>query len=172
MGFAAFVCEPWISIRRCSIQNFAFPLRQTLPQFSRYDPGMEYGSHVDAAVIGMGNDAMRADLASTLFLSDPATYDGGELILELPSGAEEIKLEAGEAIVYSATSVHRVAPVTKGSRLVALTWMQSTVPDERLRSILFDLHIALKQADASGDVQLTTSLSRSYHNLLRFAVTL
>jgi PKHD-type hydroxylase len=154
------------------IQSFAMPRRQTLPQFSRYDPGMEYGSHVDAAVIGMGNDAMRADLASTLFLSDPAAYDGGELVLELPSGAQEIKLEAGEAIVYSATSLHRVAPVTKGSRLVALTWIQSTVPDERLRSILFDLHIALKQADAGGDAGLTTSLSRSYHNLLRFAVSL
>jgi PKHD-type hydroxylase len=158
--------------RNEAIQTFALPKRQTLPQFSRYDPGMEYGSHVDAAVIGSGNDAMRADLASTLFLSDPSTYDGGELILELPSGAQEIKLEAGEAIVYSATSLHRVAPVTKGSRLVALTWIQSTVPDERLRSILFDLHIALKQADAGADNKLTTSLSRSYHNLLRFAVSL
>ena len=158
--------------RNEAIQSFAFPKRQTLPQFSRYDPGMEYGSHVDAAVIGSGNDAMRADLASTLFLSDPATYDGGELVLELPSGDQEIKLEAGEAIVYSATSLHRVAPVTKGSRLVALTWMQSTVPDERLRSILFDLHTALRQADAGGDTLLTTSLSRSYHNLLRFAISL
>jgi PKHD-type hydroxylase len=158
--------------RNEAFQSFAMPRRQTLHQFSRYDPGMEYGSHVDAAVIGTGNDVMRADLASTLFLSDPAMYDGGELVLELPSGAQEIKLEAGEAIVYSATSLHRVAPVTKGSRLVALTWIQSTVPDERLRAILFDLNAALKQAEAGGDTRLTTSLGRSYHNLLRFAVIL
>jgi PKHD-type hydroxylase len=152
------------------LQNFTIPRRQTLPVFSRYEPGMEYGSHVDGAVMTSGNDVIRTDLASTLFLSDPASYDGGELVLQLSLGEQEIKLDAGEAIVYSATALHRVAPVTRGIRLVALTWIQSAVPDERLRAILFDLSGAFKRAEALGDTQLATDLNKSYHNLLRYAI--
>ena len=152
------------------LQRFAIPGRQTLPVFSRYEPGMEYGPHVDGAVMASGTDVVRTDLASTLFLSDPASYDGGELILQLPFGDQEIKLDAGEAIVYSATALHRVAPVTRGIRLVALSWIQSAVPDERLRAILFDLSGALKRAESLGDTQLATDLNKSYHNLLRFGI--
>ena len=152
------------------LQRFAIPRRQTLPVFSRYEPGMEYGPHVDGAVMASGNDVIRTDLASTLFLSDPASYDGGELVLQLPFGEQEIKLDAGEAIIYSATTLHRVAPVTRGIRLVALTWIQSAVPDERLRAILFDLSGAFKRAESLGDTQLATDLNKSYHNLLRYAI--
>ncbi len=152
------------------LQSFAIPRRQTLPVFSRYEPGMEYGPHVDGAVMASGNDVIRTDLASTLFLSDPASYDGGELVLQLPFGEQEIKLDAGEAIVYSATALHRVAPVTRGIRLVALTWIQSAVPDERLRAILFDLSGAFKRAETLGDTELATDLNKSYHNLLRYAI--
>lgn len=153
-------------------QAFAIPKRIASPTFARYEPGMDYGDHVDAAIMGTGTDAIRTDLACTIFLCDPGSYDGGELILELSFGEQEIKLEAGEAIVYSATTLHRVAPVTKGVRLVALTWIQSAVPDERLRAILFDLSAAIRHADATTDHRLVTNLNKSYHNLLRYAVDL
>lgn len=151
-------------------QAFAIPKRVGAPTFSRYEVGMEYGNHVDGAIMGSGIDAIRTDLASTIFLSDPASYDGGELILEMSFGQQEIKLGAGEAIVYSATTLHRVAPVTRGVRLVGLVWIQSAVPDERLRSILFDLNAAIRRADGSADAELVTHLNKSYHNLLRYAV--
>jgi PKHD-type hydroxylase len=153
-------------------QTFAIPKRIASPTFSRYEVGMEYGDHVDGAIMGSGGGAIRTDLACTVFLSDPGSYDGGELILEMSFGEQEIKLEAGEAIVYSATTMHRVAPVTKGMRLVALTWIQSAVPDERLRAILFDLSAAIKHAGANTDHRLLTNLNKSYHNLLRYAVDL
>jgi PKHD-type hydroxylase len=153
-------------------QAFAIPKRIASPTFSRYEVGMRYGHHIDGAIMGSGSDAIRTDLASTIFLSDPASYDGGELILEEPFGEQEIKLDAGEAIVYSATALHRVTPVTRGVRLVALTWIQSLVPDERLRAILFDLNTAVKRADATADDELVARLNKSYHNLLRYAIQL
>jgi PKHD-type hydroxylase len=158
--------------RNRDFQTFALPKRMILPVFSRYEVGMEYGPHVDNAVMSPGIEPMRTDLAATIFLSDPGSYEGGELVLELPFGEQEIKLAVGEAIVYSATSVHRVAPVTKGVRLVALTWIQSLVPDERLREILTDLGTAARSAEQGADRELATKLNKSYHNLLRYAVAL
>ncbi len=158
--------------RNEDFQTFAFPRRTLLPFFSRYEPGMEYGLHVDSAIMGSATEPVRSDLAATIFLSDPGSYEGGELVLELPIGEQEVKLEAGEAIVYSATSLHRVAPVTKGVRLAALTWIQTSVPDDRLRAILTDLGIALRKADKGGDDELAMMLNKSYHNLLRYAVEL
>jgi len=152
--------------RNKDFQSFAFPKRLMMPIFSCYEPGMQYGWHVDNAVMGTGNDSVRTDLAITIFLSDPATYTGGELVLEMPMGEQEIKLDAGEAIVYPATTVHQVAPVTQGRRLAAVTWVQSAVSDERLRAILFDLGKANEQAGAN------TLLNKSYHNLLRYAIDL
>jgi PKHD-type hydroxylase len=140
------------------------------PIFSRYEPGMEYGSHVDAAITGTGLDTVRSDLAMTIFLSDPASYDGGELVLEMAVGQQEFKLEAGEAVVYSANTVHRVAAVTHGVRLAAVTWVQSAVSDERLRSILFDLGTACRQADADNDAHRGLVLTKCYQNLLRYAI--
>ncbi len=149
---------------------FAIPKRIMLPLFSRYELGMQYGAHIDSAVMGgLDCDRVRSDFAMTLFLSPPASYDGGELAIELPIGEEEIKLDAGEAIVYSASAVHRVSPVTRGVRLAAVIWVQSAVRDEQLRSILYDLGRALKHAEAAGDRDLSLLLSKSYHNLLRYA---
>jgi PKHD-type hydroxylase len=156
--------------RNALFQSFAFPKRMAPPIFSRYEPGMEYGSHVDAAITGTGLDTVRSDLAMTLFLSDPASYDGGELVLEMAVGQQEFKLEAGEAVVYSATTVHRVAAVTHGVRLAAVTWVQSAVPDERLRSILFDLGTACTEADADNDAHRVLVLTKCYQNLLRYAI--
>jgi PKHD-type hydroxylase len=156
--------------RHADFHSFAIPKRIMLPIFSRYEPGMEYGSHIDSAIMGgVDGERVRSDFAVTIFLSPPASYDGGELVIELPIGEEEIKLDAGEAVVYSASAVHRVSPVTRGVRLAAVIWVQSTVRNEQLRSILYDLGRALKHAEAGGDRDLTLQLTKSYHNLLRYA---
>ncbi len=149
------------------LHSFAFARRIMLPLFNRYENGMQYGAHVDSAVMGKGNEQIRTDLSMTIFLSDPAEYDGGELILETPFGEQEIKLDAGEAVVYASTAIHRVAPVTRGMRLAAVTWIQSSVPDERLRAILVDLNQAASQA---GNHELSVLLNKSYNNLLRYAI--
>jgi PKHD-type hydroxylase len=154
--------------RSAEFQAFALPKRMTRPTFSRYDPGMAYGSHIDGALMG-GYTGVRTDLAMTLFLSPPATYDGGELVLERPIGEEEIKLDAGEAIVYPASTVHHVAPVTRGARVAVIMWLQSVVRDERLRGILYDLFQSSKQAEEAKHTALSLLLSKSYHNLLRYA---
>lgn len=152
-------------------QDFAIPKRVLPPTYSRYEPGMHYGSHVDGAIMGAPHP-IRTDLAMTIFLSPPDSYDGGELAIEMAFGEQEIKLNSGEAVVYSATTMHRVAPVTRGVRMVAVTWVQSAVRDERLRSILFDLSKATHQAEGAGDKSTLTVLSKCYHNLLRYAVDL
>ena len=146
-------------------QAFAFPKRVRAPIFSRYESGMNYGSHVDGAIMNDNGNLLRADLAVTLFLSPPESYDGGELVIELAYGEEEIKLAAGEAVVYSADSVHRVEPVTRGVRMAAVTWVQTAVRDSRMRTLLFDLFLALQKVEANEDPKLL--LSKSYHNLLR-----
>jgi PKHD-type hydroxylase len=111
---------------------------------------------------------IRSDLACTLFLSDPGSYDGGELVLELASGEQEIKLSAGEAVVYDATMIHRVAPVTRGVRLVAVTWIQSMVRDSRIRDILYDLTRAQRRLE-ERDPEAALLINKSYQNLLRCA---
>jgi PKHD-type hydroxylase len=135
------------------------------PIFSRYEPGMAYGDHIDNSLMG-GFSGIRTDLAMTLFLSPPDSYHGGELVIE---GRDEIKLERGEAVVYSATSVHHVAPVTRGVRLACVTWIQSAVRDERIRAILYDLSRAAEHAETLNNPSLTLLLSKSYHNLTRYA---
>ncbi len=146
-------------------QSFAFPKRLRSPIFARYQPGMSYGDHVDGSVLHENGSPLRADLAATLFLNEPDTYDGGELVIQLPYGHEEIKLSAGEAIIYPANTVHHVAPVTRGTRLVAVTWIQTAVQDDRMRALLIDLQKAIKLVEQKEDPLLL--LSKSYHNLLR-----
>jgi PKHD-type hydroxylase len=156
--------------RNRDFQSFALPKRIMMPLYSRYDPGMEYGSHIDDGIMNsLNGDALRSDIAVTIFLSPPESYDGGELAIHLPLGQEEIKLDAGEAVAYSANSVHHVAPVTRGVRLAAVTWAQSVVRDERVRAILCDLGGAIARSEAAGDPELSLLLSKSYHNLLRYA---
>jgi PKHD-type hydroxylase len=155
--------------RNETFQSFAIPRRLVAPLFARYDVGMSYGAHVDAAIMGSDEEPVRSDLAVTVFLSDPATYDGGGLILQMPFGEQEIKLRAGEGVIYPATTLHRVDPVTRGTRLVALTWIQSVVRDEAIRTILFDLSTATAKAEALGDSELLALLNKSGHNLLRHA---
>lgn len=154
--------------RSPEFQAFAIPKRIAAPIFSRYDPGMQYGSHVDNAFMG-GPAGVRSDLSVTLFLSPPDSYDGGELVVEMALGEQPIKLDAGEAIVYPSSSVHHVAPVTRGVRYAAVTWVQSAIGDERLRAILQDLVRTMDHPDAARSPELSLLLSKSYHNLMRYA---
>jgi PKHD-type hydroxylase len=154
--------------RNRDFQAFAMPSRFVTPIVSRYEPGMAYGAHVDNSLMG-GFNGLRTDLAMTLFLSPPASYDGGELVIHEAGGQREIKLDCGEAVVYPATSVHHVAPVTRGVRLAAVTWIQSAVHDERARAILYDLSHALRQAEDQKNHDMALLLSKSYHNLIRYA---
>jgi PKHD-type hydroxylase len=152
-------------------QASVLPLRILLPIVSRYTEGMEYGLHVDAAVMG-GEPPVRTDLAMTIFLSEPSTYDGGELVIQLPTGEKSIKHRAGDAIVYSAATLHRVSQVTRGFRLAAITWIQSWIRDDQLRRILSDLTEATESAQRLGHDQLAAQLRRTLQNLLRCSVEL
>ncbi len=155
--------------RNREYQRFAYPKTSTSPMFSRYDPGMKYGSHIDDAIMkGRSGETMRSDFSLTIFLSPAESYDGGELVVELPSGEQEIKLDAGEAVAYSAHSVHHVNPVTRGMRLAAIMWAQSIVRDEPARTILCDLSQATLKAKEHGDRDLSLLINKSFHNLLRY----
>ena len=134
--------------------------------FSRYKPGMEYGYHVDNAL--MGDDPMRSDVSLTLFLSAPSTYTGGELVIDTSLGEQSFKLEAGAMIVYPSSNLHCVAPVTEGIRYAAVTWVQSFVRDASDREILFDLDTAQKvMFEKSGKTPEFDLVSKSLANLLR-----
>jgi len=135
--------------------------------FSRYETGMSYGRHVDNALMGNQNK-LRSDVSLTVFLSEPSTYGGGELVLETIEGEQTIKLEAGDAIVYPSSFLHRVEPVTEGIRLVAVAWVQSLVRDPQDREILFDLD-TVRRAIFHKDGKTTEFdlISKSYSNLLR-----
>jgi len=135
--------------------------------FSRYEAGMSYGSHVDNAVMGNQNK-LRSDVSLTVFLSAPSTYGGGELILETIEGEQTIKLEAGDAIVYPSSFLHRVEPITEGIRLVAVAWVQSLVRDPNEREILFDLDTVRRAIfHKNGKNTEFDLISKSYSNLLR-----
>lgn len=153
--------------RNLLFQMAARPLRIAPPLFSRYEVGMEYGSHVDDAVMG-GERPTRTDVSFTLFLSDPAGYDGGELIVDTTGGEQVYKLDAGNMIVYPSSSLHRVAPVTRGERLACVSWVQSQVRDPARRELLFDLDTArrtlFEREGKSGEFDL---ISKSLANLLR-----
>lgn len=135
--------------------------------FSRYQGGMYYGTHIDNAIMG-DEELMRSDLSLTLFLSDPATYTGGELVIESTQGEQAFKLDAGSMVVYPTTTLHRVEPVTEGERLAAVTWVQSLVRDAHKREILFDLDTVRDTLfQKSGKTAEFDLLSKSIANLLR-----
>lgn len=136
--------------------------------FSRYEPGMTYGAHTDDALMGRGEYKLRTDLAFTIFLADSGSYEGGELVVESALGDQSIKLEAGDAILYSAGSIHHVAPVTSGVRLAAVGWIQSFVADSAQREILFDIAVARGRfAEAGIAREELLRLDKSIANLLR-----
>jgi PKHD-type hydroxylase len=145
------------------------PLRVFPPLFNRYDEGMAFDTHVDNAIRFAGPVRFRTDVSATLFLTDPADYDGGELIVEDAYGEHAIKLAAGDMILYPATSLHRVAPITRGSRWAAFFWAQSMVRADAQRSLLYDLDNAIQAMSVKvgqGDPAVV-SLTGTYNNLLR-----
>ena len=149
----------------------ALPLKVFPPLFNRYAGGQGFGMHVDNAIrIQRGSDfRIRSDLSATLFLENPQAYDGGELVVEDNYGSHEVKLPAGDLIVYPSTSVHRVAPVTRGARVCSFFWTQSMVRDDAARRTLFELDSAIQAIvpDRGQDDAAVIQLTGVYHNLLR-----
>ena len=148
----------------------ALPLRTLAPLFNRYEGGEHYGLHVDGAIMRQqGTDQpLRSDVSSTLFLSEPDEYDGGELEVVDTYGTHEVKLPAGDLIVYASTSLHRVTPVTRGARICSFFWTQSLVRQDWQRAMLFELDQTIQKLRARlGDDAETTALTGHYHNLLR-----
>ena len=146
----------------------ALALKVATPFYARYVPGMRYGDHVDDPVMGGEDGLYRTDIAITIFLNDPKAYDGGELTINSAFGEQKIKLPAGDAVMYPASSLHRVSEVTRGERLVAVTWVQSLVRDPARRELLYELNQVrerlLKEAPEAED---TTRINAVYVNLVR-----
>lgn len=148
----------------------ALPKKVFPPMFNRYAGGTNaYGAHVDNAIrYPAGGERVRTDLSCTLFLADPASYDGGELVIEDTFGEQRVKLAAGDAVLYPGTSVHRVEPVTRGARLAAFFWVESLVRSTEQRRLLWEMDQALTRLrERHGDDADTTRLVGTYHNLLR-----
>ena len=146
------------------------PNRVYPPMFNRYGEGMHFGSHVDGAVrLLPGSGAkIRTDISATLFIAPPETYDGGELIIEDTYGTHAVKLSAGDMVLYPATSLHSVTPITRGVRLASFFWIESIVADDAQRTLLFNLDSAIQRLNATGADDLArTHLTGCYHNLLR-----
>lgn len=148
----------------------AMPRHMLPPMFNCYRGGGQYGNHVDNALQRdrFSGVQVRTDVSTTVFLSEPEEYEGGELIVEDTYGEHEVKLSAGDAIVYPSTSLHRVEPVTEGARIAAFLWTQSWVRDAWQRKMLFELDMTiLKLRGQLGDSEEVLSLTSHYHNLLR-----
>lgn len=149
-------------------QMAARPRRMKPLMFSRYQKGMSYGNHVDDAVMATPQGAMRTDLSFTLFLNDPDSYEGGELLIDSTAGEQTYKLPAGALILYPSSTLHRVEPVSRGERLAAVGWAQSQVRDPQQREVLFDLDTTRRQEyEANGKTRTFDMLSKSLANLLR-----
>ncbi len=148
----------------------ALPHHLYPPLFNRYEPGMAFGAHVDNAVRQVPGTPhrLRTDVSATLFLSSPEDYDGGELVIEDTYGTREVKLTAGDLVVYPASSLHRVNPVTRGVRLAAFFWVQSMVPDDGARTLLFELDSSIRTLTHTGaDRDALLRLTACYLNLIR-----
>lgn len=146
----------------------ALPLKTLPPRFNRYQGGGEYGFHVDGAVMRAGEGHVRSDVSCTLFLCDPDEYDGGELVISDTYGEHEVKLPAGDLILYPSSSLHRVEPVTRGARIASFFWVQSMVRDDASRRMLFEMDGAIERLRTGGaDAGAVLQLTGIYHNLLR-----
>lgn len=148
----------------------ALPAKVFPPLFNRYEGGQSFGNHVDNAIrqVPGANTRIRTDISATLFLTDPEDYDGGELVIDDTYGPRSVKLPAGDMVLYPSTSVHRVAAVTRGSRLAAFFWVQSLVRSDAERATLLDMDLAITRLrERVGDDPSVVALTGVYHNLLR-----
>jgi len=121
------------------VKNFALPQRVAVPTLARYEVGMKYGAHIDSAFLPVGPQPLRSDVSCTMFISNPADYQGGELLIHLGTEVTRIKGNAGSAVFYPSTRVHQVTPVSSGARLVMITFIESQIPDEMQRDLLYAL---------------------------------
>lgn len=149
-------------------QQAALPTRVAAPYYARYTEGMRYGDHIDDPVMGSGAERYRSDVSTTVFLSEPDEYGGGELVIRSNFGEHTIKLAAGDAVVYPSSSLHHINTVTQGVRLVAVTWAQSLVRDPNRRELLYQLCQAReKLLRDKPEAAETAWVSNSYANLVR-----
>lgn len=154
-------------VRHPLYRSAALPLRVATPYYARYTTGMAYGDHVDDPVMGEGQP-YRSDVSVTIFLNDPADYDGGELVITTQFGEQQVKLAAGDAVLYPSSSIHHVNAVTRGERLVAVSWIQSMVRSAEQRALLHELNqareVLLREQPDSDE---TRRVNQSYINLVR-----
>jgi PKHD-type hydroxylase len=155
-------------LRSAEFLEFAFPVAFAPPMMTRYGPGMKYGAHADAAFIQLPGATIRSDLSSTIFLNDSEDYAGGELHIRLGDADLMFKLKPGEAIVYPSDSLHQVVPVTKGERLVAITFIQSRIQDPFRRNLLFELNEVAALEGLKIDPDNFSRLQLIQQNLLRY----
>ena len=159
--------------RNGTFRDGAMPRVMSSFLFSRYRPGMAYGDHIDNAIMGEGGQPFRSDLSVTIFLNDPDAYEGGELVIDSDSTPQEVKLPAGDAVVYPTTSIHRVDPVTRGERRVAVGWIQSMLRDPAQRQMAWDMLQVLdcmsrqERGEPAGDVDAYRLLQKCRANLVR-----
>ena len=151
-----------------AFRSAVLPQRIATPFFARYTQGMAYGDHIDDPVMGSGAERYRCDVAITVFLNDPESYQGGELVINTSFGPRAVKLPAGAAVIYPASSLHHVAEITAGERLVAVAWAQSLVRDPARRELLHELNQAReKLLDQSPGAAETAQVDHAYVNLVR-----
>ena len=153
--------------RNEEVRNFVFPKRIALPTLSRYAVGMKYGAHIDAAFLPVGPQPLRSDVSCTMFIADPAGYQGGELLIHLGTEITRIKGNPGSAIFYPSTHLHQVVPVTSGERLVMITFIESQIPDEMQRDMLYALGEVKALEGLKMDWRNRTQLEYVIANLLR-----
>lgn len=156
--------------RNAQFRSAALPLKIVPPLFNRYSGGQDYGDHIDGAIRPIAGSRMRVrtDLSATLFLTAPEDYDGGELVITDGLGERHIKLAAGDLVLYPATTVHRVTPVTRGSRIASFFWVESAVRDNAQRALLYELDQVVQELGATSAHPQSVRLAGIYHNLLRF----
>ena len=159
------------ALERCPLFiTAALPLRVFPPLFNRYEGGEKFGAHLDNSIRQIPGTGyrIRTDLSATLFLSKPDEYDGGELVIDDVFGAHSAKLPAGDMVLYPASSLHHVMPVTRGVRFASFFWVQSMVRDDGQRALLFDLDVAINKINqALPNHAAVVELTNCYHNLLR-----
>lgn len=155
-------------VRHPVYRGGALPLHAASPIYARYRPGMSYGDHLDDPIMGADGVMYRSDVAVTIFLSAPEEYDGGELVIRMPSGDQVVKSPAGDAVLYPAGTVHHVEPVVRGERVVAVTWVQSMVRDAARRELLYGLNAAReKLLQTAPEAAETAQVNVAYLNLFR-----
>jgi PKHD-type hydroxylase len=153
--------------RSAEVREFAFPRRIAVPSLCRYGAGMKYGPHTDAAYLPIGPEPLRSDVSCTIWISDPATYQGGELIAHLGSELVRLKGKPGSAVFYPSTTIHQVVPVNAGERLVLITFIESLIPDQLERDLLYALGEVRALEAAKMDWRNRTQLDYVIQNLQR-----